>query len=242
MNLRTTACATGTPRNHDETPTRSVATAREGRSRHFFILLAVSWLAFQAASAQDQEPRMFGIGVSLNPSSLISISEEVQPFFLPIGFTNFYFPINVSRNFRVEPEGGIFTISASNVSIDPFIGRSASSSSFLRLGLGLFYVMPLQSAFNAYIGPRIGMLSQSSTRTSTGSDDRKMSERDLFLGGAAGGEYFFSQHFSLGGEAQINYISFGQPETTEGGTPLTSGTLSRNMVTNNALVFARWYF
>jgi hypothetical protein len=110
----------------------------------------------------------------------------------------------------------------------------------LRLGVGLFAVRPVDSSFNSYFGPRVGILSTSSTSSSTGSSESKTTETDFFVGFCLGGEYLLSPHFSMGGEAQLNYISFGNPDRTSGSA--TSSTRSQSLFTNNAVMFFRWYF
>ncbi|RCK72652.1 MAG: hypothetical protein IGBAC_0463 [Ignavibacteriae bacterium] len=185
------------------------------------ILGVVSCLS--TASGQESQTKI-GVGVSLNPTALLSTSTS-STLFLPVGLTNIYIPIMVSANFRIEPEAGIYSLSSETSS-----GSSTrkSSLSILRLAIGLFYVLPAESSFNSYFGPRVGILSTSSTSSFTGSTEAKTSETDFFIGFCVGGEYLFSPHFSAGGEAQLNYISFGNPD--------------RSVFTNNALMFFRWYF
>jgi hypothetical protein len=62
----------------------------------------------------------------------------------------------------------------------------------------------------------------------------------LYGGLAVGGEFFISPHFSLGGEAQLNYIAFSDPEVNP--TPSSTQSRTNKIVTNNALMFFRWYF
>lgn len=187
------------------------------------------------ALAQESQTKV-GIGVSLNPTALFG-SGSSSTLFLPVGLTNIYIPIMASANFRIEPEAGIYSLS-SETSSGSF--SSKSSSSILRLAIGLFYVRPSESSFNSYFGPRVGILSTSSTLSSTGFPESKTSETDFFIGFCVGGEYLFSSHFSAGGEAQLNYISFGNPDRTP--APTTPSTRSQSVLTNNALMFFRWYF
>lgn len=174
---------------------------------YLFTLALVILLHVSPASGQERQPRI-GVGVSLNPTALF-----VGPgstLFLPVGFTNIYVPIEVSPTFRLEPEVGIFSASS-----------GSSTTTYFRGGVGLLYVRSIDSSFNIYVGPRIGALSTSSTG-STG-------VIDFFLGPCVGGEQSFSPHFSIGGEAQLNYVRFGRPR-------------NGSIITNNALMFFRWYF
>jgi hypothetical protein len=185
------------------------------------------------ASAQDSQFKI-GIGVSLNPTAMFS-SGTIATIYLPVGLTDIYVPIMASTNIRVEPDAGIFTYS-SEVS-----GSSSSkfSGTYFRLGIGLFYVRPVEASFDFYVGPRLGILASSSSTRYGNSAESTLSETDFFIGACVGGEYLFSRHFSMGGEAQLNYISYGKPDYSS--SPNTS---SRNQtaLTNNALIFFRWYF
>ncbi len=79
-------------------------------------------------------------------------------------------------------------------------------------------------------------------RTSAYEDDgterTEFAETDVSIGAAAGGEYFFSSHFSLGGEAQFNYIDLGEPDVEVGDLI----DLRRRIFTTDTLVMIRWYF
>ena len=198
-----------------------------------FLLAAL--LCISAASGQESQTKV-GLGVSLNPTALV-FGGTTASLFLPIGFTNFYVPVMVSAGFRIEPEAGIYSYSSESSS-----GSSSSKSteSILRVGVGLFSVRSTESSFSSYLGPRVGILSTSSTSSFTGNPESKTSETDFFIGLCLGGEYLFSPHFSAGGEVQLNYISFGNPDRTP--APTTSSTRTQSLITNNALMFFRWYY
>ena len=186
------------------------------------------------AVGQESQSKV-GIGVSLNPAAMFT-SGSSTTLYLPVGLTNIYIPIMASANLRIEPEAGIYSMSSETSGPSSY----KSSSTSLRLGIGLFYVQPVESSFDFYVGPRLGILSSSSTSGSTGVPDLKITETDFFIGACVGGEYSFSRHFSIGGEAQLNYISFGNPDWS--GTPTTVSTRSQSAFTNNALMFFRFYF
>ena len=188
----------------------------------------------------QENPSKIGIGVSFNPTALFAPGPS-SSLFLPIGFTNLYLPCNISPAFRLEPEAGIFSTSTNSSSQDPYSSySSASSESMIRLGVGIFSVHTMEDGFSSYWGPRVGVLLNSGSSSSTGNPDLKSSETDLFAGLCLGGEFAFSPHFSLGAEVQVNYVSFGQPNVTPS-TGLSS-TRSEYIITNNGLVFVRWYY
>jgi hypothetical protein len=214
---------------------------------HYFAPLAVLAFAFSTAAAQNA-PRTFGVGVSLNPSALV-VSEDAGNLFLPVGFTNITLPITISENFRIEPEFGILTTNSyDEASGLPTVSRDNTTSA-TRFGTGIFYRMPIAESFAAYAGPRVGLQLINNTveavdqgETST----RTRSQTNIHFGGAVGGEYMLSQHFSLGAEAQLNYVSMGEITTTYEPEPIAppteGGESSQSLFATNALIFARFYF
>ena len=57
---------------------------------------------------------------------------------------------------------------------------------------------------------------------------------DLFLGPAVGAEYYFSERFSLGGEAQLMFTAIGQEDDDDDG--------SASLLQTGAILVVRWYF
>jgi hypothetical protein len=212
----------------------------------------LSACSFAHAQEQDQEQartqRMFGVGISLNPTSLIATDEGTQ-LFLPVGTTNIRLALTPSPNFRIEPEFGIYS-SEREASLSGITGPSTSqteSFSSTRLGISLFYRAPVAESFAILVGPRAGFVWLSSEEKVTGTDpeSESTSESDFYAGAALGGEYMLSNNFGIGAEAQLNYVSLGEPETksTSGGTdPGPRISLSRSLITSNALVFIHFYF
>jgi hypothetical protein len=159
-----------------------------------------------ASAAQAQVPaHAIGIGVSLNPSALI-MSDNESTLMLPIGFGNIYVPIIVGPHLKIEPEVGIWRTSSS------FSGTGYSSSStgtMLRVGAGVFHLVRVGGGTALYVGPRVAMVRTSSSSTYSSGTPSSSHQTNWSLGLAIGGEHFFSPHFSLGGEVQLNYITIG---------------------------------
>ena len=102
------------------------------------------------------------------------------------------------------------------------------------------------SAVRLYLGPRAGVTFVSTTSSSTtpfGRSSSESSETDFVFGACAGGEYQFAPQFSVGGEAQVNYISLGAPDVTSSAASSSSaGDVSRHLIATNVLFFFRWYY
>lgn len=87
-----------------------------------------------------------------------------------------------------------------NVTIAPVFGINHQQDNFTSINLGVaprFY-QDMGSDFAAYLGAR-GILQRTSPEV--GPEDS-----DFLLGATGGGEYFLSGHFSLGVEAQLNFL------------------------------------
>jgi hypothetical protein len=71
------------------------------------------------------------------------------------------------------------------------------------LGDGVFYRLPTTASLTAYVGLRFVLLFRSKSGEFYESQE-DASATDVSIGAALGREYFFSSHFSIGGEFQIN--------------------------------------
>ena len=189
-----------------------------------------------ASAAQAQVPaHAVGIGVSLNPSAFVMSSGQTTTI-LPVGFGDIFIPIIAGPHLKIEPEFGIWRTSSSYSSN----GYSSSSTgTLLRVGAGVFRLVRVGGGTALYVGPRVAMIRSSSSDTFTGGTPSSSHQTDWLFGLAIGGEHFFSPHFSLGGEVQLNYIKIG--EEVDDQDPNTGPTPSNHMITNNGLIFIRLY-
>lgn len=180
------------------------------------LILSVSisiLLASDLATPQEKSPRI-GVGVSLG-KELVAYTYYPHYWWwgdyywgMPsIDFPSIYIPIIVSPKFRLEPEIGFWWLS-----------RSGYSSTILRIGWGMFSIERKKQT-NLYQGLRVGVILK----------DDYTSTTDIFIGPALGGEYLFSSHFSLGGEAQLNFV-------------YCTNADSRSTLSTKVLSFLRWYF
>lgn len=75
-----------------------------------------------------------------------------------------------------------------------------------------------------HLGCRIGI-----TRNSESKGGTSVTTPDLFLGPAAGGEYYLNDQFSLGAEVGLFYPNVGTP----------TDNVSRSMISTDAIAYAR---
>ena len=193
-------------------------------------------LAATAAPAQVPD-RAVGLGVSLNPATLV-MEEGETTLMLPVGFGNIYLPIIGGPHLKIEPEFGIWHTSSST-SASTY--SSSYSSTLLRVGVGVFSLARVGGGTALYIGPRAAIVRSSSESSSSGgTEPTKWHQTNYVIGLAAGGEHFFSPHLSLGAEVQFNYVKVGQAEhEPDYGTAYA--TTRTSMISNNGLLFIRLY-
>ncbi len=197
------------------------------------LLLATVLTVIAAPLYAQGERAQIGIGVGLDPSAIISTDVVVS--FLPVGLGSVYVPVIIQGRYKIEPGIGFFRYKRSWVQGDRF---SETKTTLWHLGLGLLYMFAPGRSLRPYVGPRV-TYSKWSEKEELDSSESKISSSDWIIGLVTGGEYFFSDHFTLGGELQLNYIALGQ--ASRDGFPDDSG-VSERILNINSLIVLHWYF
>lgn len=189
---------------------------------------ALAALAVSAPASAQQRPRL-GIGVGL---SAFDFNVTTLATNFPAGVPDsIYVPINLTPTFRIEPQLGVATLNQS-LGNDPSIETSVIS-----VGLGAFWMQPASSQLDIYFGARVVRTSYTQKlKFSPPRPTETTDGADLRIIPAIGGEFALHPRFSLGAEAQLAFVSFGDRNVSTGGTiPGGSG------VQTGALLFARLY-
>jgi outer membrane protein with beta-barrel domain len=180
----------------------------------FPSVVAVGGLLLHATStfAQGVAPAgrgRVGLGVAISDvGSLIAAGSENTP---PSSFApTIFVPITVTPWFRLEPEVGIsrssFTETISNGGpTSPLSGTVTTST--VHVGTGAFGVTS-RERFTLYYGARVGYLRDSRTESATWRASERVTIPGFFFAPAIGGEYFLSDHVSLGAEMQVRFSSW----------------------------------
>jgi Outer membrane protein beta-barrel domain len=194
------------------------------RSTFRFAVAALASLAFSPpALAQEQERPRLGVGVGLTTFDFnVTTLANGFPAAVP---DSIYVPIAITPTFRIEPQIGIATM-------DQNAGGSFSSieTSVWSIGLGVFWLFPTSPQLDVYIGGRVVRTSYTQKLTTAGNTDTTEGA-DIRIIPALGGEFSFHPRFSLGGEVQLQLISFGNRTSTSAGTiPGGSGTQTAGLV------------
>jgi hypothetical protein len=198
------------------------------------LSLLITILSFAQTEDNDMQ---FGFGVSLSNEYSVYIfngygEEQLQVEALPIDMANISLIIK-NNFFRFEPSFGYFTTSR-----DHSEGGSSSENSTTNIRLGAVIALNNNNieSMNLYYGIDIGLILNTNSYSYNSiysNESNDQSKTDFFVGAAVGGEYMFIKYFSLGGEINLNYISFGQYDSG-------SGTSVWAMSTRGA-IYLRWY-
>ncbi len=207
--------------------------------RRRLTILALLAIAAVPLHAQDQPGRRLGIGLTFNPANLIVLDNN-QLTVMPAGFNNFLVPIELTPQVTLEPEFGILSTKSSASS-----GGSTSSStvSSLRLGAGFLVGFLERGGLRPYIGPRAGIIRSSYETGYTypgGGNKNSATQTNYYVSGVIGAQYFFSRHFSLGGEVQLTYLEEGKRH--EDPPPTYPMDLSGHTIGTSGLIIVRCFF
>jgi hypothetical protein len=194
-----------------------------------------------AVSLAAQESRgNVGIGVTLNPAALILVDDDEFALFSPTGFNNFLVSLRAGP-VTLEPEFGLFRF-ATKTTGSGF--SSEENFSNLRIGVGVLAALAERGNLRPYAGPRVGIIrssSHSSYSSGGGTSEYTTKQTNTYISAVLGAQYFFSRHFSLGGEVQLTRVSFGDEKTE----PPPSGTepeTSTSTIGTGGVVILRWFF
>lgn len=200
-------------------------------------ILLILFMAFTMLNAQEtneNKSTRVGIGVSLfNVNDLLEfiVSKGVGQTAV------FYLTFDTSPGFRIEPEFGysVYNIEEKNN------GYTAESTlKILRLGTGLFAKNAKNNQYHIYYGIRLGYLynsEESKYRHEYDSGTDKESSSGFYLSPALGGEYFFSDYFSMSGETQLMYSSSSFEDSDDPNEEITVSSVSVK-----TLISVRYYF
>ena len=169
-----------------------------------------------------QNETKVGLGVGLNTSALIGAITE-GAF---VSSTGIYLPISMPPTIRFEPNVAFARTVSKN-------DTAKESDAAIQVGVGLFTMQSVNNATQIYFGVRAGAAFNQS-KNSFGPNSTTRSKTDFFVGPAFGGEYFFSDNFSLGAEAQLVMVFFGSYDD--------DSEVSTNLLFTNSIFFTRVYF
>lgn len=144
-------------------------------------------------------------------------------------------PIIFSESFRLEPEVGFYR---GQNTVELNSDKQENTATQYRFGVGVFPQSMMKSS-TLYYGARVGYLSlklkEEETFSGTTTTD-EVTASGFFIAPAIGGEYFFSNSFCVGCEAQLLYASIS--------TDISDSSLEikDSLISTRGLVFLRFFF
>ena len=183
-----------------------------------FFTIAVFAECAVAQAPPDSEKITFGIGVAVYPGQMPG---DLQDKFQAPGFTDVIIPVQIGTHIRVEGSLGIYLYTADETL--PTGVSEHDARQLVRPAMGLFYTANIDKNLMCYFGGRMGIYSSESEITYTPQSTVNVNYDEnwagFYAGASFGMEYFISNHFSVGGEIQLNHIGYGAPVINECGSP-----------------------
>ncbi len=182
-----------------------------------------------------------GIGAGLSLLSPVVIAGGTTLFAGPFGGGSLVIPLDIAGVIRIEPEVAVFHYSESD-------GNNGDSATSAKVAVGVQYMFGIGGDAQGTVGARMGpqFVSTYQERPSAmggGVIETTRSSTNFAAGPTFGGEYFPSEFFSIGAEAQLNFIYIGEESVDIDPGP-DPGTNDRTgfAVHTNALIYARAFF
>ena len=204
------------------------------------LLGLFAFLATEPAYAQ-QSSRRVGIGAAIGNVYDIFPQQEADTVSAPV----ILIPIEVTDGFRLEPEIGVFRSSTKELAPGSSDDEAfVNAAHGVEVGVGVF-PQTLQQDFRLYYGVRVGYTRIVREEPLFG-DTRTLTLNRYFVAPAVGGEYLFSDRFSLGAEVQFRHTSVKGQNIVPGltfsdGSP-ASDTIERSVSATRVLLVSRFYF
>jgi hypothetical protein len=195
-------------------------------NRKLFIFLLILFCI--ASISLAQEGKKTGIGIAV-----IDVQKLFEGNMSGTGgtYSAITIPIILSPTFRLEPEVGYFSASQEASISGTKVEESITSWT---IGAGIF-PQKVYTDFTLYYGGRVGYISQKMT-SEAGANKEEDNTSGFYIAPAIGGEHNFSDHFSIGAEAQVVYASLTNEEDDR------EYDVDISLFDTRGLVFFRFYF
>ncbi len=195
-------------------------------SRSLFFFLLILFCIADISYAQEGNKTGIGIAIiDLQKLFEVNVSNGSGTY------ATITIPIITSPGFRIEPEVGYFRAAQEATVSGTTFEQSITSWS---IGTGIFPQKKFED-FTLYYGGRVGYISQKMVSESGTSKDEETTT-GFYVAPAIGGEHNFSDHFSVGAEAQFVYASL----TNE--VDDRSYDVDISLIDTRGLIYFRFYF
>jgi hypothetical protein len=149
-------------------------------------------------------------------------------------------PIDVNSRFRLEPEIGGYRNSSTLTQSLGSAGTlpSTRTYTFFRAGTGAFW-LTRRDRVTVYYGGRVAYLHYTQSLSGSGSYSYPSIPGKMFAP-AVGAEFRLSDHFRLGGEVQLRFVSWETSSTNS--SPTFSSVITGDSVSTHGALTLRFYF
>ncbi len=195
------------------------------RKFNILVLIVVVFCLANLSFAQDGSKTGIGIAI-IDLQKLFEMSTSNG-----IANASITVPIITSPSLRIEPEVGYFSATQSADISGTTYEETATT---WNIGVGIL-PQKVYETFTLYYGGRVGYLSQKMTSES-GFNKNEETTTGFYIAPTLGGEHNFSDHFSIGAEAQIVYGSLTNKEDDR------DYDADLSMLETRALIYFRFYF
>jgi len=177
-------------------------------TKYLFFLLFL--LNVTSIKAQDSTNIKFGLGITI-----VDIKDLANTLYSYHSFgPNFSLPILINDKIKIEPSFGYYN---RNIELKPKLETEYNetrklSDSNIHIGLGFFYIYKI-SHLSIYCGSHFIYIISKEKETYKKYDNTE-NGYGYSIAPSIGSEYFFSDHFSIGGELQFKYILLKREQTS----------------------------
>ena len=210
----------------------------------FLVILLSNSLAQD--SGNNDKSGTWGLGVSI--VDIYDFLSGAGYYATPLN-PNIIIPIFFSSGLKIEPSFGFISYKNEIKSESQFSNQTRTNTQRnIQFAVGVF-PLTKKDKFILYYGAHIGYIitsseSQMVTKFNDGSvdrDDDVVKGNGYFFAPAIGGEYFFSDNFSIGGEIQLKYSTVRQKERADEDTEYPDEEFS-DRTSFRSLFIVRFYF
>ncbi len=200
--------------------------------KHTFVSISFVVLIFCTSVRAEEEHFRFGLGTNINQLFSSSSSSPLS----------IYVPLVLNERWCIEPSVQFdYTNQIRNNQIDNRYYKEKNTITQVTISIGGMYRTMIDSSLLWYAGARSSVIVRYSDYNEEGYNSyRKTRNVTYACGPALGIEYYITQSFSLGSEADIVYSYLDHPkDVASSGYTLTSEFTNR--LNSEFLIFLRWY-
>ena len=196
------------------------------KSKSVFVLFLFScFFGISNSGYSIENKTRIGFGTTIENLFVRHNEPQVYQLNYATPMSTFRLPIFIKSKFKIEPELAIWSYKTDS---------KYSESTYLtfRYGCGIYLTKNFIKT-SIYLGPRFAVNHAIFTNNNKNNPNIDYSKNDVAFGLSVGGEYFLSEHFSLGSEIQLNYWHLGKDDNR--------ADSSASSLKNEALIIFRFY-